>query len=125
MAQFMWKVATKGYHWVDEVHAPLGPGLSVNHRGRILTPVEWRFRSYRPLRDFSGLFRTFAATQPAEADIRGFANEYGHLGESGMHRWGPAKGYEFDSPAAREEFERSAQFATVPQPFESWVEAIH
>jgi hypothetical protein len=37
-------------------------------------------RFYDPLREHSGLFKTFAATEPSEAAILSFADKYGSLG---------------------------------------------
>ncbi len=38
------------------------------------------FKSYRPLRECTGLFRTFADLAPDNAAMLGFANRYGNLG---------------------------------------------
>jgi hypothetical protein len=77
---FDWRIALGGYRWIN------GNG------GKFLVPVDalkpdWpglfrRYeRTYRPLEEFSGLFRDFAALGPSQVEIRGFADQFGMLTE--------------------------------------------
>ncbi len=126
MSGFTWKVAIKGYDWGKEFVSPkFGSGWQAIHRGESLAPVEWKFRTYEPLKEHSGLFRTFAATPTSREAIRAFASEYGHLGEGGLWAWGPSKGMSFESDDERQGYEEEAEFMSIPQLFEEWEKAIN
>lgn len=85
-----WHVPVEGFRWVTtQAMAPSTPhnnipGFDASKPHRFLTSGPLRgsqtVRPYNPL-DESGLFRTFAATQPTAAAILNFANDYGALGE--------------------------------------------
>src|SRR5262245_51276363 len=69
-----WEVEVVGYRWVG------------GRRERALTGVSDAARPelrHYPLSDVPGLFRTFAALEPTEDALVGFANEYGLLGLGG------------------------------------------
>jgi DNA-binding NarL/FixJ family response regulator len=68
---FQWPVAVNGYKW----HADSDLGMIT------LVPVkEWPLRHYKPLKEFTGLFRTFAELKPDKETILAFANRYGPMG---------------------------------------------
>ena len=76
---FSWSVA-KGYEWLtvepSEVQSPDPPRAAW-----VLREVpDQAARSYQPLTDATGLFRTFASARPTKAGVLAFANEYGLLG---------------------------------------------
>jgi hypothetical protein len=73
MVHFFWHVAVSGYRWRD--HDENG------YAQADLQPIGWpNARQYEPLREFTGLFRTFAETEPTREGILGFANRFGPLG---------------------------------------------
>ena len=75
---FSWSVA-EGYEWFAPSKAERlsdAPGA-----GWVLREVpNQAARSYQPLTDATGLFRTFASAKPTKAGVLAFANEYGLLG---------------------------------------------
>ena len=87
--RFYWTVSTEGHEWVEGF-----PALSDNPRDEsektkkldYLTdrqPIGTRSRSirpYKPLVEYTGLFRIFAATMPSYETIREFADRFGLLG---------------------------------------------
>src|SRR5262245_51298715 len=73
MTDFLWPVAVSGYKW-DEF--PDGANLRCG-----LEPIrKWPLRQYAPLEEFTGLFRTFAETEPTKEGVLAFANQFGPLG---------------------------------------------
>lgn len=81
-SDFAWSVPKRGYRWA--ALSPISVDRGIEKQKRVLTdglttPAE--YRRYAPLREESGLFRTFALeTEISEGGILGFANKYGHLG---------------------------------------------
>jgi hypothetical protein len=74
MNSFTWRVADGGYRWY--------PYRKRRHGEGCLAPAGgWKYRLYEPLKEYTGLFRTFAFTPTTEKGILGFANQYGHLGD--------------------------------------------
>jgi hypothetical protein len=79
---FNWEVIQAGYRWL-ETHAM---GQSPKVRWHYLTPVSRRgsapymARRYHPLSAYSGLFRTFAATELSLDGVKAFADRFGLLG---------------------------------------------
>jgi hypothetical protein len=70
MAKFLWRVAA-GYGW----------SAAAEDDEPLLVPVgDWQAREYAPLEEFSGLFRTFAATPATRVGVLEFANKFGPLG---------------------------------------------
>jgi hypothetical protein len=87
MFALQWQVHTEGYQWLEiawdwllppaeqpETCWYLFPALGEEAP---LSPMRW----YHPLQDTTGLFRTFARTDPTREGIRAFANQYGLLGK--------------------------------------------
>jgi hypothetical protein len=75
---FSWKVAHRGYRWID------------HNGGRRLCAVDalerpdWHgvfdpYQTQQPLLERTGLFREFVELQPSEPHILGFANKFGVL----------------------------------------------
>jgi hypothetical protein len=131
MAGFVWRVAVKGYVWRGFLPPGFAPGLhdfSGEHRPsdewKALVPVEWVFRSYEPLKEHSGLFRTFAATPATFEGIQAFATKYGHLGEGGYGTWSPSKGEQFQDDEDRAMYGQAKDHYSIPQPFKEWETAI-
>jgi len=83
-ADFTWFVCLEGHRWIETTAFELGrrarqpsqPFLSDGLPARALRD----FRSYRPLVDHTGLFRTFAETPPTAEGIQSFADRFGLLG---------------------------------------------
>jgi hypothetical protein len=77
MVKFVWSVAVSGYLWKErqlDENTVVEPDIG---------PVKgWPVRRYEPLKDHTGLFYTFAETEPTEEGIISFANRYGLLGLS-------------------------------------------
>lgn len=78
--EFAWDVAESGYQWLEGL--PLLPGAPA---GLYLTErppgkAGRRVRRYEPLREHTGLFRTFADTETTPEGILQFADAYGLLG---------------------------------------------
>lgn len=127
MAAFSWKVAVQGYVWGDDYSSPdIGDGQFVRRGGqRVLRPVTWEFKTYQPLKEDSGLFRTFASTPLTEDGIREFADRYGHLGEGAPEFWWSwSKDDEAVSDEEREENAQYVDVVSVPQSFQEWEAAI-
>src|SRR5690242_10989225 len=112
--EFVWQVAVGGYEWdgpeYDRHLYPAGP---------------WRTREYQPLKEYSGLFRTFAATPPTEEGILAFANQYGHLGE-----WPdepeeyPEGPWDLVTEEELEEYRAACERVPPDEPFHAWVREI-
>ena len=81
IVEFQWNVHEGGYRWIDTTSADAAP-----KRGPFLTdnrPIGARgfnVKRYKPLSIYSGLFRTFADTEPTSASIKAFADRFGLLG---------------------------------------------
>ena len=81
-AQLLWHVAQGGYHWVES-HAwnePADAKRLFLTDGRPTGAAGIGVRQYQPLAASSGLFRTFAETEPTLEGIKSFADRYGPLG---------------------------------------------
>src|SRR5262249_10502563 len=73
MNGFTWPVAVKGYEWLEF------PDYS--RTVWLLQPIQkWPVRHYEPLKEYTGLFRTFAKVEPTKEGILAFANQFGVLG---------------------------------------------
>jgi hypothetical protein len=112
--EFVWQVAVDGYEWdgaeYERCLFPAGP---------------WRTREYQPLKEFSGLFRTFAATPPTEEGILAFANQYGHLGAwPNAPEEFPDGTDELDTEEELAEYLAACEKVIPDEPFEAWVEEI-
>lgn len=77
------EISQDGYDWIEASE----PKLSAEPRrsGKYLTD-DWgpqleriRYRRYKPLEEFSGLFRIFGDTEPDPAGVKAFANRFGLL----------------------------------------------
>jgi hypothetical protein len=75
--QFAQEVALAGYRWKD-----LDTSSVQTRSGRWLTPrdPDGHARVDRPLAEHSGLCRILAATEPSEAGVQAFADQFGLLG---------------------------------------------
>ena len=77
---FSWSV-TEGYEWLTVEPSEAQNLNDVPGAGWVLREVpDQAARSYQPLTDATGLFRTFALAKPTKAGVLAFANEYGLLG---------------------------------------------
>jgi hypothetical protein len=86
---FSWGVHPSGYFWEQKrvKHEPVAAHLAPSNHSEL--PSAWYLvpcnpselpRTYQPLQEFNGLFRTFSELAPTRESIQGFANEYGWLG---------------------------------------------
>src|SRR4051794_3004026 len=82
--EFTWSVDEAGYAWADPAGGPASPQADAWHRE--LRPFGNYFvaRCYQPLREYTGLFRTFADvdTGPDGTGIIRFADRFGRLGDA-------------------------------------------
>lgn len=82
---FRWGVAERGYRWDRRKVTLDGDPSGKAPRKRVLVPVDGtdgaHARVYLPSQ-VPELYRVFAATEPSEAGVLQFANEYGPLGLS-------------------------------------------
>jgi hypothetical protein len=82
---FFWPVPKAGYEWIQ---AKIQPGYDPTAEQTpqwVLTPVGivQTMQPYSPLKEFSGLYRTFSQLPPEDRDaILAFANKYGDFGYS-------------------------------------------
>lgn len=83
---FDWEVAESGYGWVNTTEVGGGDPITREKKpGRYLTTdfsIDVKtisLRRYRPLQEYTGLFRVFAETGPDPDAIKQFANRYGPL----------------------------------------------
>ena len=77
MNGFTWPVAVKGYEWREY---PDGVGTFWG-----LYPIQkWPVRHYEPLKEYTGLFWTFAKVEPTKEGVLAFANQFGVLGAGPM-----------------------------------------
>jgi hypothetical protein len=80
--QLLWHVAQGGYRWIES-HAWNEPAEAKHlflTDGRPTGAAGLGVRQYQPLTASSGLFRTFAETEPTLEGIKSFADRYGLLG---------------------------------------------
>ena len=86
---FEWDRAVQGYEWFQiesakESFLPSEPGdewlLKTKNGGR---------ETYRPLEEFTGLYRTFAALRPEKQSVLDFASKSGYLGTTAT--WHPSE----------------------------------
>jgi hypothetical protein len=80
--RFVWHVTLGGHQWV-ETHLWNEPHENCRRfltNGRPMGGAGIQVRQYQPLLMFSGLFLTFAETQPTPDRIQGFADQFGLLG---------------------------------------------
>jgi hypothetical protein len=73
MNGFTWPVAVKGYEWLGFP----GAGPMDWHLRAI---QKWPLRHYEPLKEYTGLFWTFAKVEPTKEGVLAFANQFGVLG---------------------------------------------
>ncbi len=82
--QFTWQVAIPGYSWVKAKQVDLTTGATVKHGQYLCAKSAVGGRQgetlYDPLATDSGLFKTFAMTDPKPDPMATFANKYGQLG---------------------------------------------
>ena len=77
---FQWSVA-EGYGWLKGEPSEAERLNKAPIPGWVLRELpDQAARSYQPLADATGLFRTFAGTSPTKAGVLAFADEYGLLG---------------------------------------------
>ncbi len=89
---FEWKVPEGGYRWsfqprpfalfsrdAQQEIRPPGEGISRHHEVLVpaISPTHWR--TYMPLREFTGLFIVASRLEPSPEAILAFANKYGSL----------------------------------------------
>ena len=82
---FEWSVAPGGHRWRTVAPSEEERLNRTKGAGWVLVEVDSSEsndapRRYEPLRDGTGLFRTFASTAPTKKGVLAFANEYGLLG---------------------------------------------
>jgi hypothetical protein len=80
LIEFTWLAPARadGFRWVER---PLPPETKKRGVGLVLEPIEAApLRSYEPLTEELGLFRTFAETPQTPEGVLDFANRYGCLG---------------------------------------------
>jgi hypothetical protein len=93
---FLWSVPEHGYKWIQaKVYVNDGEDSprTTTHNSRLDDEPQWvltaglaigqpyNLKQYRPLKNATGLFRTFAHLPLEDRDaVLEFANEYGHLG---------------------------------------------
>ncbi len=75
--QFHWEVPETGFRWVERKEDGEPRWVLAYHEPAARPAPTKR---YAPLREHTGLFRTFAATPTTKAGILAFANKYGRLG---------------------------------------------
>ncbi len=75
--QFHWEVPVTGFRWVERKEDGEARWVLAHHEPAARPAPT---RRYAPLREYTGLFRTFAATPTTKAGILAFANRYGRLG---------------------------------------------
>jgi hypothetical protein len=90
---FEWAVARDGYSWF-ETSVEVGPGcrkkqwcLAEIGDGSATIPT----RTYRPFHDSSGLFLTFANTDPTRDGVLGFVGRFGRLARRSPVRAAPVR----------------------------------
>ena len=81
---FEWNVAPEGHGWQKVAPSDEERLSHAKGAGWVLVEADSSEssdvpRRYEPLRDDTGLFRTFASTAPTKKGVLGFANEYGLL----------------------------------------------
>jgi hypothetical protein len=85
---FQWVVHASGYSWVE--HSRVGQRMPWFELAEAPSPHEGvESRSYAPLREYTGLFRTLADTAGTREAVLEFANRYGRLGlaEESLQAW--------------------------------------
>jgi hypothetical protein len=88
IAEFVWTVPSNGFKWQfrlpthQVVEDPPTPIPVLTDDVELSSPIH--AITYRPLEEYTGLFRTFAEVQPSEDGVIHFANKYGALG--GIYR---------------------------------------
>jgi hypothetical protein len=87
--EFRWSVPVDGFEWrqtadsddttrIDTFDEPRRRPFASRAHGNVLVPRSGSVRTYAPLREFPGLFMTFALDTPATEDgIIAFANRFG------------------------------------------------
>jgi len=75
-----WPVPAEGFQWADRRAFPRGK------MDRFLVPIATVNQARYDVSSHKALFRTFAATPPTEAGVLAFANRYGFLGGSCLHK---------------------------------------
>jgi hypothetical protein len=80
---FVWRVPDNGFEWVDPDHEVEMDFMLVARHVRLSDSGGKKFdppvREYAPMREHSGLFRTFADVPLSKDGILQFANKYGAL----------------------------------------------
>jgi hypothetical protein len=113
MNSFTWRVAAGGYEWYN---GP-GPDDSILITPHLVPAGDWKTREYEPLKEYTGLFRTFAETPPTLEGILEFANQYGHLGHDARAPEGfPEDPNELYTEEDRDRYEAARR---VVKPFEA------
>ena len=99
---FTWPRPSSGFEWVDATLHPeqRDPAIHPSHHigvirtdgseSRWLVPVdasEEIVEEWHPLLEETGLFRTFAETEPTEPAIQAFASAHGWLGVDRLIKW--------------------------------------
>jgi hypothetical protein len=107
-----WQVSTDGHEWVENARGEWWLTDGLPHH----VP---QHKTYAPLQDHTGLFRTFADTVPTPDGIRAFANRYGLLGlRQSHHRVGGSAPWHEPGGASQEDW------VTWGESQEDWVKAI-
>src|SRR5262245_34750766 len=80
--EFLWRVSGVNYRWLDTRATNAGRDKVARPWLTNAVPLGSPYGGweYDPLRTTTGLFRTFAQTDPGSEGIQAFANEYGLLG---------------------------------------------
>jgi hypothetical protein len=73
LTQFTWGVCQEGHSWKATTHGG-------SEYWFLTRPIDPAFRYYAPLKEQSGLFRTFAGLPPERPEILKFADTFGLLG---------------------------------------------
>jgi len=119
---FWWDVAE--YKFIKTKEVGTGKEGVFLTTGLPLGPCGAARRRYCPLEDYTGLFRTFAETEPTEVGILGFANNYGLLmrDNSNMHL-----GLSGESEATRIELPSNSKEPAIGEgePLDLWQSEIY
>ncbi|MBL8794292.1 MAG: hypothetical protein JNM56_10325 [Planctomycetia bacterium] len=124
---FVWRVSLSGYCLKRQQSRQVKPklvGPADAEAGDYLLPNgPWRYREYEPLKEYPGLFRTFADTPADGQGILNFANQYGHLGDQ-LGEGVEIDPTEVESEEEWDQFDAAIRDDTPVEDFDRWTDAI-